>query len=609
MGYENDTVDYSIRLWPFREPKGFFASTLKVDSFDTDREKFLGLYRHEGNPVAVEQGRCSDSIAVGGTPCGALHSQITLEPGETRRFAYIVGIGDASQAGEQARAKYADPEIIEREVARLGEYWDSRLAAFKVNTPDAQINSMVNLWNQVQCHTTFNWSRSASFNEAGGRDGLGFRDTNQDTLGVVHALAKPVKSKLIDLLRAQFSSGAAMHSVQPIGFEQGPHNQSGEIFSDDHLWLLISVAAYLKETFDFDLLDTDVSYAEAGSASVYEHLKRALDFSWGKRGPHGLCLGLAADWNDCLNLKGSGETTFSTFLFLRALGEFLELAKRRGEHQDYERYQQLQGELRASIDQHVWDGRWFVRGFLDSGRTLGGQASDQSKIFLNSQTWAVIADAASREKLVQAMDSVHEYLATEHGAVLNYPAYTEHDAEVGAITCFPKGLKENAGIFCHANTWAVVAEAILGRGDEAYRLYRAFLPAAKNESAEHYSMEPYVYSQFIVGKEHPSEFGRARNSWLTGTATWSFVAVSQYILGVQADYDGLKIDPAIPSDWPAFEVTREFRGATYEIRVKNPDLVSSGVKQVSVNGVPVEGNVLPVAPAGSRVVVDVVLGR
>lgn len=609
MGYEPGIVDYSIRLWPFREPKGFFACTLPVESFDTDREIFLGAYRHEGNPASVESGRCSDSIAVGGTPCGALHSKLELAPGETRRFVYVVGIGDAKSFGRECREKYSDPARLETEAARLRDYWDGRLQAFRASTPDPEVNSMVNTWNQVQCHTTFNWSRSASFNEAGGRDGMGFRDSNQDTLGVVHCLAEPVKAKLVDLLKAQFASGAAMHSVQPLGFKQGAHNRSGDVFSDDHLWLLISVASYLKETLDFDFLDEQVAFADEGKANVYEHLKRALEFSWAKRGPHGLCMGLAADWNDCLNLKGTGETTFSSFLLLKGLGEFLEIARRRGVDRDVEAYDARRRELKALIDEHVWDGAWFLRGFLASGRKLGAASSEQSKIFLNSQSWAVMAGAAERDKLITAMDSVHEHLATEHGAVLNYPAYTEHDAEVGAITCFPKGLKENAGIFCHANTWAVIAEAMLGRGDHAYRLYRAFLPAAKNESAEHYTMEPYVYCQFIVGKEHPFHFGRARNSWLTGTATWGFVAISQYILGVRADYDGLVIDPAIPADWPSFTVTRSFRGATYRIRVDNPEHVCSGVRRLVVNGKNVDGTLVPQFPPGSEVSVEVVLGR
>lgn len=609
MGYDADIVDYSIRLWPFREPKGFFASTLPVSNFDTDREAFLGAYRHEGAPIAVEQGRCSNSIAVGGTPCGALQSKISLAPGETRKFVYIAGIGDAKTVGQACKQKYSDPESVDRELARLADYWQKRLSSYHVKTPDPTLDSMVNVWNQVQCHTTFNWSRSASFNEAGGRDGMGFRDSNQDTLGVVHCLAEPVKQKLVDLLKAQFADGSAMHSVQPLGFTQGQHNRQGEVFSDDHLWLLVSVSAYLKETLDFGFLDSSVPYADEGQASVYEHLKRALDFSWSKRGPHGLCLGLAADWNDCLNLKGDGETTFSTFLFLLGLNEFLEIARRSNQQGDETHYAGIKRELEQAIDTHVWDGRYFLRGFLTSGRKLGASSSEQSKIFLNAQTWAVLAQAATRDKLVSAMDSVHEYLATEHGAVLNYPAYTEHDAEVGAITCFPKGLKENAGIFCHANTWAVVAEALLGRGDQAYALYRAFLPAAKNETADHYSMEPYVYSQFIVGKEHPFHFGRARNSWLTGTATWGFVSVSQYILGVRASYDGLVIDPAIPSNWEGFEVTRVFRGATYRISVRNPDRVSSGVRRLVVNDEPLGGHVVPAFPAGATVRVSVELGR
>lgn len=609
MGYSNDIVDYSIRLWPFREPKGFFASSLRVETHDTDREVFLGPYRHEGNPVAVERGRCGDSEAIGGTPCGALQSSIDLEPGEKKHFVYVLGVGDAKDFGQQCRRKYSDAKACQSEVDRLSRYWDERLGSYRATTPDARVNSMVNLWNQLQCHTTFNWSRSASFNEAGGRDGLGFRDTNQDTLGVVHVLGARVKGKLRDLLRAQFSSGAAMHHVQPLTFEPGPHNLEGQRFSDDHLWLLVSMDAYLRETVDFEFLDEVVDFADEGKASVLEHLERALGFSWKERGPHGLCLGLAADWNDCLNLKGRGETTFSSFLFLYALKLFVELCERRGLSDQVERYRGYRAELEKATQAHLWDGEWFRRGFLDSGRILGGKDSDQSTIFLNAQTWAVLAQAAEREKLVQAMDSVHRYLATEHGAVLNYPAYTEHDAEVGAITCFPKGLKENAGIFCHANTWGVVAEAMLGRGDHAFKLYEAFLPAAKNETADHYSMEPYVYSQFITGKEHPHHFGRARNSWLTGTATWSFVAISQYILGVRAHYDGLLVDPAVPTSWSEYEVKRKFRGAEYHIKVRNPDGVSSGVRSLVVDGKPVSGNLVEARATGSIVSVEVVLGQ
>lgn len=610
MGYEKDIIDYSIRLWPNHTPKGFMASILPVESFDTDRDEFIGLYRNEGNPLAVERGRCSNSIALGGNPCGSVQNRLILKPGDKKYALYIVGIGDAATFGAECKKIYSDRKKVEEDFLKLQEYWKQRLSKLTCSTPSAEINSMLNIWNQYQCHTTFNWSRSASFNEAGGRDGLGYRDTNQDTLGVVHSIPALVRDKLTDLLKGQLSCGAAMHSVQPLTWKQGKHNIPPEnrIYSDDHLWLLVSIPAYLKETGDMKYLEEIVPYADQGVDSVYNHLKKALEFSWGKRGPHGLLLGLAADWNDCINLKGQGESIWSTFLYYLGLNEFIALAGRLGEVADAAHFKAYRDEIKKNIEKHAWDGKWFLRGYLDSGKKLGGEESEQAKIFINSQTWAVIAGVADRDRLVQAMDSLNELLATEHGIVKNYPAYREHILEVGAITDFPPGLKENAAIFCHTNTWAVMAEGILGRGDRAFEYYLSFLPAAKNEIADIYTMEPYVYSQFITGKEHPYKFGRARNSWLTGTASWSFVAVTQYILGLRADYDGLIIDPTIPRDWEGFEATREFRGKSFTIKVSNPHRVCHGVVKMTVNGEPVVGNKIPLDKMKERNLVEVTLG-
>ncbi|HEX3043278.1 MAG TPA: glycosyl transferase [Bacillota bacterium] len=610
MGYENDIIDYSINLWPQKEPKGFLASVLPVESFDTDREEFIGNYHNEGNPVAVERGKCSNSIAIGGNPCASVQNRITLKPGEKKYVVYIVGIGDAKTFGVTCKNLYSDRQKVNEEFERVQAYWNERLSEYTCATPSALVNSMVNIWNQYQCHSTFNWSRSASFNEAGGRDGLGYRDTNQDTLGVVHSIPQPVKNKLVDLLKGQISTGAAMHGLQPLTWTQGAHNvpPMQHIFSDDHLWLLISIPAYLKETGDMEFLNTVVPYCDKGEATVYNHLKAALEFSWSKRGPHGLLLGMAADWNDCINLKGKGESTWSTFLFVYALDQFITLAGRLGNNEDRDHYEGYRKEIMAKINQHAWDGAWFLRGYLDSGRKLGGQESEQAKIFINSQTWAVVADAAPLDQKLKAMDSLKEHLATEHGIVKNFPAYRETDMEIGAITSFPPGLKENAGIFCHANTWAVIAECLLGRGDRAFEYYLSFLPAAKNDRADLYTMEPYVYSQFITGKEHPYKFGRARNSWLTGTASWSFVAISQYILGVRADYEGLVIDPCIPHDWEGYQITRQFQGKKFEITVKNPKRVSKGVTGLTVNGEKIAGNMIPLNKMQALNQVEVILG-
>lgn len=608
MDYANDVVDYSTLLWPSRDPKGFLASTQPVLSFDTDRDEFIGRYRDESRPQAVQCGGCSGSIALGGTPCGAVQNKVTLEPGATYRVCYICGIGDAKSVGQECRTRFRDPSEVEAEFEGVKRYWDAHLSRYQCETPSPLINSMVNIWNQYQCMTTFNWSRSASFNEAGGRDGLGFRDSNQDTLGAVHMVPGRTHLKLIDLLKGQYSDGAAMHGLQPLEWKQGAHNLQEDIFSDDHLWLLLSVSSYLRETGDLAFLEREVPFADKGHATVFEHLERALEFSNTHTGPHGFLLGLRADWNDCINLRGHGESLFSTFLFLKAIDEFVSLAAQVSRNEAASPWLKVRDEMREKIEKQAWDGHWYLRGFLNSGKKLGGHKSDQCFIFINSQTWAVIGNVGSKHRGIEAMDSLHRYLATEHGIVINYPAFRHEDIEIGAVTSFPPGLKENSGIFCHANTWAVVAEALLGRGEEAMKLYLSFLPAAKNESADQYTMEPYVYSQFITGKEHPYHFGRARNSWLTGTAAWAFVSISQYILGVRPDYEGLIVSPTIPAAWDGFKVRRVFRGATYEIEVKNPDHVCHGVKTLTVNGHAVAGCKAPVAAPGETVTVEVVLG-
>lgn len=610
MDYSDDIIDYSLVFASGYEPKGFMASILPVVSYDTDRDVFIGNYHHEGNPVAVERGECFNSIARGGNPCGALQNKITLKPGEKKQALFIVGIGDAQIEGRKYKDKYSSREAVEREFNRLKEYWEQRLNCYRCNTPSEEVNTMVNIWNQYQCHTTFNWSRSASFNEAGGRDGMGFRDSSQDTLGVVHAIPEEVKEKIINLLKAQLSEGYAMHSIQPLEWEQGEHNvvPRENIYSDDHLWLLISVSAYLRETGDLDFLNQSVPYTDKGEDTVYNHLKKALEFSWNNRGPEGFLYGLSADWNDCINLKGQGESIWSTFLYYRALQEFLEIAERTGNNQDKLHFSKYAETLKENLSRKAWDGEWFIRAYLDSGRKLGSSESEQAKIFLNTQSWAVFSGAFNDEKAFKAMDSVGKMLATEHGIMLNYPAFTEVDEEVGAASTFPAGLKENGAIFCHANTWAVIAEAMLGRGDKAFEYYLAYLPARHNDIADQYTMEPYVYCQFITGKEHPYHFGRARNSWLTGTAAWSFVAISQYILGVRADYDGLIINPVIPKEWDSYTVYRRYRGREFNITVKNPDQVNTGIKELKVNGEVLEGNLIPLSRMKAKNEVEVILG-
>jgi len=610
MSYKQDVIDYSIQLWPQPGPQAFFASILPAVSFDTDRDVFIGNYRHEGQPKAVENGECFGSVAVGGSPCAALQNRISLVPGEVKRASFVMGIGNSEEVGRPLKERFTDDAEVKAELDKVHAYWDERLSSYGCETPSEEANVMVNVWNQYQCHTTFNWSRSASFNEAGGRDGIGYRDTNQDTLGVVHAIPGAVRKKLLTLMKGQTSRGCALHHFQPLSWVQGPHNVMAEedIYSDDHLWLLVSVPAYIRETGDWSILDEVEPYADAGEATVYGHLKQALEFSWTKRGPHGLLLGLRADWNDCLNLKGKGESIWSTQLFFRCLNDFVILANKRGEAADAARYTEMAQTMQAAIESEAWDGEWYVRGFLDSGKKLGSHESEQSKIFINSQSWSVVSGAAPRDRGIRAMDSLNKYLATKHGIVLNWPAFRKYDLEIGAATSFPPGLKENAGIFCHSNTWAIIAEAMLGRGDRAFEYYLSYLPAAYNDQADHYGMEPYVYSQFITGIEHVNKFGRARNSWLTGTASWSFVAISQFVLGVRPDFDGLIVDPSIPQAWDGFKVSRKFRGKRFDITIENPNHVSKGVVSLTVNGQKVDGNTVPLDLAGHINEVRIVLG-
>lgn len=611
MGYIDNIIDYSIKLWSPREPKAFFTSANKdVVSFDTDRDVFIGAYNSEGSPEAIINGKCFGSIAIGGNPCAAVQNKITLEPFGKDYVVYILGVGNAKDFGKECRKLYSIKENVDNEFRKVQEYWNNRLTALKCSTPSEKFNVMINTWNQYQCHTTFNWSRSASFIEAGGRDGLGFRDSCQDVLGVVHAIPKQVRNRLIELLKAQLSEGYAMHHFQPLSWSQGKHNipPRDRIYSDDHLWLLLAVPQYIKETSDFDFLNLDVEYADEGKDTVYNHLKMALEFSWNNRGKHGLLLGLAADWNDCINLKGNGETTWSTQLYYKALSEFIELSEHIGKYNDAEKYKKYREEIKKAMDEHTWDGEWFIRGYLMSGNKLGSKESEQSKIFLNSQSWSVLSGAYVDQKGIMAMDSVKKYLVTEHGCVKNYPAYTDYIVEVGAITSFPPGLKENASIFCHANTWVIAAEAILGRGDLAFEYYMSFLPANKNDIAEIYTTEPYVYSQFITGKEHPYYFGRARNPWLTGTATWAFTAATQYILGIKPHYKGLMIDPCIPKDWSYLQVERSFRGKIFRITIHNPEKVSKGVKSIKINGIVLNDNIIPLEMCNNENTVETILG-
>ncbi|MBN1309790.1 MAG: N,N'-diacetylchitobiose phosphorylase [Anaerolineae bacterium] len=587
-----------------------------VVSFDTDRDIFLGPYRTPANPLAVEEGRCSDSLAVGDNACTSLHTTLELAPGEKRQVIFVLGVGAPDEEwqgfppGREILAEYATPERLSQELASIRDEWAAHLDGLQVSTPDTNLNSMINVWHAYQTHMTFNWSRGVSLIEAGDRDGLGYRDTVQDMLAVTHSIPEAVEDRLDMILTGQTEEGGALPLVKPLTHNPGhePTPTVEEYRSDDVLWLPITVSNFVYETGDLGYLDKVLPYADHGEATVYDHLKQGLLFSINHKGAHGLIQGLARDWNDCIHLGTTGESLFTTFLFYMGLQLFSQLAAHKGNDADVAWCAEQASEIKEQIDAHAWDGSWFLRGISESGGKLGTSAKKEGKIYLESNVWAVISGGASPEQAIQAMDSVYEHLATEYGVMLCHPGHTGPDPDVHlSLIVFPPGHKENSGIFCHSNSWAIVAECLLGRGDRAYEYYRSYLPARYNNQAEVRQVEPYVYSQFTHGRPSP-RFGQSRNPWLTGTASWTYIAATQYLLGIRPELDGLRIDPCISDAWEGFEVQRRFRGKDLTIRVQNPDGVQRGVQSMTLNGQAIEGNLVPVAQLADTNIVEVTLG-
>ena len=608
----NSTRDAFSELW-------FGLAGAEVTSFDTDRDVFLGPYRTQANPLAVERGVCSGSQTVGDNSCASLHSRLELAPGETRHLIFCLGIGspDAEWSddamtmapGRQVMAELATPERVAAELEALRADWAAQLAPLQVTTPDPELDSMLNVWHAYQTHMTFNWSRGVSLVEAGDRDGLGYRDTVQDMLAVTHAIPEAVRERLSLILTGQTAEGGALPLVKPLTHDPGhePTPTLEQYRSDDALWLPITVANFVHETGDVGYLDEVLPYADHGEAVVFDHLVQALRFSLDHRGRNGLVQGLAADWNDCLQFGTAGESMFSTFLLANALRVTHLLATESGREAAAGWIEEQLAALQPAIDA-AWDGEWFIRGVSATGAALGSAFSDEGQIYLEPNVWAVISRATSVERAVQAMDSVHARLASEHGVALCDPPHTKPMEGIGlSLLVFPPGHKENGGIFCHASSWTIVAEAMLGRGDRAYEYYRSYLPARYNDHAEVHQAEPYVYSQFTHGPTSP-RFGQARNPWLTGTASWTYIGVTQHILGVRPALGGLEVDPCLPTTWDGFEMQRLFRGARLTVRVTNPDHVSRGVVALDVDGTRVNGTVAPAELLRDGSVVTVVLG-
>ncbi|ENQ8701138.1 N,N'-diacetylchitobiose phosphorylase [Vibrio harveyi] len=625
--YNEGVIEYDL-YYNTNDFEGFYylASTFDPDSYDGQRDSFLGLYRDEANPLAVEQGKCFNTAQTCYNHCGSLHKQFTIQPGEEVRFAYILGIGKGN--GERLRAKYQDLAEVDNAFAGIKAHWDERCGKFQVKSPNEGLDTMINAWTLYQAETCVVWSRFASFIEVGGRTGLGYRDTAQDAISVPHANPAMTRKRIVDLLRGQVKAGYGLHLFDPDWFDPEkadvkpsksptvvptPSDEDKihgieDTCSDDHLWLVPTICKYVMETGEHSFFDEVIPYADRGDATVYDHMKAALDFSAEYVGQTGICKGLRADWNDCLNL-GGGESSMVSFLHFWALQEFIDLAKYLGKQADVEKYTEMAANVREACETHLWDdeGGWYIRGLTKNGDKIGTAQQAEGRVHLESNTLAVLSGAVSQERGEKAMDAVDENLFSEYGLHLNSPSFATPNDDIGFVTRVYQGVKENGAIFSHPNPWAWVAEAKLGRGDRAMKFYDALNPYNQNDIIEKRIAEPYSYVQFIMGRDH-QDHGRANHPWLTGTSGWAYFAVTNFILGVRTGFDGLTIDPCIPTNWPGFEVTRQWLGATYNIKVVNPDSVSKGVKSITVNGEAVSGASVPVQAQGSVNEVIVTLG-
>jgi len=606
---EDNIIYHLSRYRVSKDLLAFFScANAKAKGFDTQRTDFMGRYGDFSNPRAVIEGTMNNSIAGGWSPVGSQMFNVKLKAGETKTFIFVLGFSEDINEPSKKIAKYSSLDVVNEELDRLKKHWEEGLNKFTVQSDDPELDLMLNTWNQYQCRTTFNWSRSASYYESGIGRGMGFRDSNQDTLGFVHMIPAKVKERIKDLAATQFSGGNAYHQYSPLTKKANPSDHK---YGDDHLWLTVSVPAYIKETGDVEFLKEEIPFADGGSGSLYEHLARAIKYSITNIGEHGLPKIFFADWNDCLNLSNASEKAESVMvaqMVVYGAKEMVQLAGLLGNGHDVKKYQKISDEMTKKINETSWDGNWYVRAFDEDGEPLGSNKNKEGKIYLETQAWGVLAGTANQEQTKKSLDSVRKMLWTKHGIMLMSPAYSDFIGKYGSICVYPPGLKENGGIFCHPNPWVMMAECIAGRGDIAYEYYKAIQPAAHNETVDLYKTEPYVYCQMIAGRDQQA-FGEGKNSWLTGSACWNFIAASQWILGVRPDYKGLIIDPCIPKSWKGFQVKRVFRGSTYYITVRNPNGVSKGVKSITVDNKKIEGSQVSADQyAGDEHHIEVVMG-
>lgn len=565
-----------------------------VDGYDTSREAFLGTYGGYHAPKAVIEGKCSNSDSYGDNSCGTMQSVIELAPGESKDIIVMLGIGEALTVGKKCVEKFGSVDVCNAELEKLKKEWHSKLNCLSVNTPDADINHTVNMWGLYNCLITFAWSRAASLVYNGERDGFGFRDSVQDILGVSAAIPEEAGKRLELMLSGQVSCGGAIPVINPVrhvpGQEKAPEPE--EFRSDDCLWFFNAVPYYVAETGNFDFYNKVIPYADKGEATVFGHLKQALLFNLERTGAHGIPCGLLADWNDCLKLGYNGESLFVAFQLHLGLNVYADIARRLGKSEEADWAMAECKKLDDNIQKFCWNGDRFIWAIAENGTVYGTRDFEEGNIYLNTQVWAVISGAADKEQAEKAMKTVAEKLQTPFGLMLCAPAFKKTTVEVMRAVVFNASIKENAGIFNHTQGWGVIAETLLGHGDQAYKYCKAALPAAYNDKAEIRQAEPYVQCQTTYSAFSPRA-GNARVSWLSGAAAWSYYSLTQYILGIKPVYEGIQINPCIPHDWDGFTAERRFRGKTLSIKVENPSKVCCGIKSLSVNGKKLDGNIIP----------------
>ncbi len=632
------TIYHKTEYRERRNHYAFFSVNAKPDGFDTSRDAFIGTYSPASNPDAIRNGGCTGSVASGWYPVAAHELHVTLTPGESKTFLFVLGYAENPRGqkweapnvinkapARRLLAKYQTTEGADAAFAELKAYWKNLLEGYHVESCDEKVNRMVNIWNQYQCMVTFNMSRSASYYESGIGRGMGFRDSCQDLFGFVHLIPEKARQRIIDIASTQFEDGSAYHQYQPLTRRGNADIGSG--FNDDPLWLIAGTAAYIRETGDFSILDESVPFNndETTCVPLFEHLTRSFEYTVTHKGPHGLPQIGRADWNDCLNLNCFSDTPGESFqttgpsegpiaesvfiggMFVRYGKDYAQLCTHRGLPGKAEAAMAEVRRMQQAVLDAGWDGEWFLRAYDAKGQKVGSHECEEGKIFIEPQGFCVLAGIGVKEgKAEKALASVEKHLDTKYGIRILAPSYSHYYLNLGEISSYPPGYKENGGIFCHNNPWVSIAETVLGHGTRAFDIYKKTCPAYIEDISEIHCTEPYVYSQMVAGSD-AKYFGQGKNSWLTGTAAWTFVNISQHILGIFPDYDGLRIDPCVPKDFGPYTVSRRFRGAMYRIHISNPDHVEKGIRKLTVNGKEVSGNLIPITEGVTEYEVDAVM--